>query len=95
MKISLFKNLLLILTITFFCKGNTLYWKVNGKNCPFCYLQLCLDKSFPPTVNQEKITKIEKLPGTRLFISTKDKYWILHYEGDPVWDWYVDDWRPL
>jgi hypothetical protein len=87
---------ILLFAITFFFEGNTLFWNKfeNAKHRPEDYLQLQLDHYDEPAINQDPILRVEKLQHSRLAIFTKDKYWILHYDGS-ILEWYVEDWRSL
>lgn len=91
----------ILLVITFYFKGDTLYWKFDGSVKPEYYLRLQLDHNYPPTINTKPIKKIVKLMPVNgghidsLVIFTEDRYWILHYTNNPedMLDWYVEDWK--
>lgn len=88
--------LIILLVITFYFKGDTLYWNTEGYNDPAVqFLQLQLNKAIPPNMNEDPIEYIEKLGKDKLVIFTKDKYWILHYAGNPIQDWYVEDYKNI
>lgn len=80
--------------IAFWYRDNALYWAVNGEYKPSNYIEFQLDKNMSPTINYDPIKKIEVLDN-KVFVFTKDKYWILHFSGDPTWDWYVENYRVL
>ena len=80
--------------IAFWYKDNALYWAVNGEYKPFNYIEFQLDKNMPPTINHEPIKRIEVLDN-KVIVFTKEKYWILHCEGDSLLDWYVENYREL
>jgi len=87
--------LVVLLAITFYFKGDTLYWGEKDKSS-VNYLKLQLDKNDPPNVNSEPIKKIKKIGSYEelLRIETKDKYWILHYSGPEI-SWWIEDWREI
>lgn len=80
--------------IAFWYKDNTLYWAKDGKYEAFNYIEFQLDKAMPPTINYDPIRKIEVLDN-KVIVFTKDKYWILHCEGDSTWDWYVENYKKI
>ena len=83
--------------ITFWLKGNTLYWldTENRKPEPENFLKFQLDHKDPPTINQEVITSI-KVTKKEVFVIAGNKCWILNYNQDGRGlDWYVEDWFEL
>ena len=84
--------ILILLAITFWFKGNTLYWiDTNHRNdSKYNWVTLQLDHKDNPTINQEPISSI-KVTDKEVFIIAGGKCWILHYEGNPQTDWYIEN----
>lgn len=82
---------------SFSIDGNILRWNFHGEegflipqNRKLTKEELLLDE-FPDVGNKEDIINIEFYPDERLAIYTKDKCWLLNYNGTPGEDWYVKD----
>ena len=80
--------------IAWWYKGNALYWAIEGEHKPENYIKFQLDSKLEPTINQEPIRAID-VQSNSIHIMTDSYWWVLHCEGNPDDDWYVEDVRYL